>query len=401
MNELEMSLLGVSRFCQASRMAEQYLDISKFNGIYCQFRTGIEAVHCEVGDIIGVSHDVPSWTDKPFQVIQIAEEENDEMLLICKEYNSTIFRDEIGSYVEVFDYGSPRNPHIPVDDVTNVVAVEYNYFRDTELINRVDVFWTPPNKEEMEYLDYYLIEVSIDGEEFRGIATAGVNADGYRLENGALGMTYQFKIKTVSINNVVSDGAISDAVLVSGEGALLKHNEFQLLDGILSDDLFLEWTTDYNVNYYRKVIALKTESSWYDLEQLDIIWTDIFSVSATWESQIDSKTWAEMLAAVEEGYNYDKPLVATKETYTLRDTFDLEAARQVGILSYKVVKGNGIFKEYCRYKVNSNDIWSDWIEMPLKVFCRYFQVKLELQVEDVNLDKVKVAGYTVYVGEYV
>ncbi len=294
-NELEMALLGISRFNQASRMAEQYLDISKFNGIYSQFKVGIEAIHCEVGDIVTVSHDVPSWTKKEFQLLQASEEENDEMLLIFKEYNSSIFRDEQGSYVEVFDYGKPRNPYLPVANVTNVSAVEYNYYRDSELVNCVDTAWTPPGKEEMEYLDYYLIEVSIDGGEFRGVDTINAIETKYRLENCAINKTYQVRVKTVSINNVVSDGTISDTILVTGLGAILKHYEFQLLNGILSDELFKEWTNDYNVNYYRKVIALKTERDWSELESLYPTWEDLENA----------------------GVHYDKPLVATKESYVL------------------------------------------------------------------------------------
>ncbi|GAH15047.1 unnamed protein product, partial [marine sediment metagenome] len=66
--EKEVSLYGITRFSQASRIANMVLRSINAAPIGCAFRAGIRGIHCEPGDVVEVSHDVPNWTRKPFRV---------------------------------------------------------------------------------------------------------------------------------------------------------------------------------------------------------------------------------------------------------------------------------------------------------------------------------------------
>lgn len=92
--ERVVRLLGVTRATQAQRMALFYLDQAIHVNHLCSFRVGIGALKAEVGDVISVTHDVPSWSAKEFRILQIEEAEDDELALTCVEHNADIYHDE-------------------------------------------------------------------------------------------------------------------------------------------------------------------------------------------------------------------------------------------------------------------------------------------------------------------
>ncbi|MHA1385852.1 MAG: phage tail protein [Candidatus Helarchaeota archaeon] len=58
-----ISLFGVTRPSQIERTARYLLNVSKYVRQGVSFEAGIDSIHCEVGDVINVQHDVPQWSD--------------------------------------------------------------------------------------------------------------------------------------------------------------------------------------------------------------------------------------------------------------------------------------------------------------------------------------------------
>lgn len=117
-----VTLLGVTRPGQAGRMARFYHDSAYWANTFCEFRVGIDALHCEVGDVVQVSHDVPGWEQKLFRILEIEEGEDDEAILRCREYVPAIYHDRGVVYQPGKETTLP-NPVAAPPHVTGLEAV--------------------------------------------------------------------------------------------------------------------------------------------------------------------------------------------------------------------------------------------------------------------------------------
>jgi hypothetical protein len=140
-----ITLYGVTRPGQAGREARFYHDSGYICSTFCEFRVGIDSLHCEVGDVVKVSHDVPGWTEKQFRILEIQEEENDEMVLRCREYNSAIYHDRGSVYTPGRATTLP-NPNAPPASVRNLTLVEeHKQLPDGTWIPQIRVEWELPD----------------------------------------------------------------------------------------------------------------------------------------------------------------------------------------------------------------------------------------------------------------
>jgi predicted phage tail protein len=121
LHSLEVSLPGITRASQAGRMARFILDKHTQCRTICQFGVGIDALQCEVGDIIKVSHFVPGWHEKLFRIIQLEENENDEMTIVAQEHSKYIYHDRGVASQPRYTPPAP-NPIIPPAVPTNIKA---------------------------------------------------------------------------------------------------------------------------------------------------------------------------------------------------------------------------------------------------------------------------------------
>jgi len=98
----ELKLYGVKRASQAKREARYYLKQIWFCGTFSSLSAGIDSIHCEVGDVVTVTHPRPGWigdaAEKLFRVIDMSERQDDERELTLQEYNAAIYEDENVSY---------------------------------------------------------------------------------------------------------------------------------------------------------------------------------------------------------------------------------------------------------------------------------------------------------------
>ena len=139
-----VTLLGVTRPGQAGRMARFYHDSAYWANTFCEFRVGIDALHCEVGDVVQVSHDVPGWDKKFFRILEIEEGEDDEAILRCREYAPAIYHDR-GVVYQPGKQTTLPNPVAAPPHVENLHAFSATRrLGDGTTIPIIRVTWTEP-----------------------------------------------------------------------------------------------------------------------------------------------------------------------------------------------------------------------------------------------------------------
>ena len=213
----EYMFLGLSRFAEASQRAEFIRNETNTNVIFSEFDVDIDALHCAVGDVVTVSHDLTGWVKKPFRIVKITEESDYTRHAVLKEENPSIYNDAFGSVIQTYDYGSPPNPYKPVTDVSDLFVSESAYYLHKDGTVGTDILasWNEPTDASKQFLKYYQIELKKGSGEFKTVGlTSGAGFTIYSVEAE---ITYLVRIKTVSINDVLSDGAVSDPLTVLGK----------------------------------------------------------------------------------------------------------------------------------------------------------------------------------------
>lgn len=215
--EKELSLMGITKFSRASRLANFALKSSKAAPMLCKFKVGIYAIHCEPGDVVSVSHDVSGWVNKPFRIVNMREEPNDEMSLTCKEYNESVYDDSYGSGVSIYSYGSPSLPNKPLDDVTNLVITESPIYinKDGVVMLDIQVQFTAPTS--LDYFSHYQIELKKASGSF--VSVGNTSSTSYTISVVEAEIAYQVRVKVVSIYGLLSSGVTSSSLTIIGKMA--------------------------------------------------------------------------------------------------------------------------------------------------------------------------------------
>ena len=150
-----ITLTGVNRFSQAGRMARYFQKKSKYCTTQATWGAGIGDIQSEVGDVVLLSHDVPGWVDKPFRIIQIEENENDEMQITGIEYNEAIYSDDGVVYQPSTGSTLPNPFELPAS-VSNLSLLEQaNVLEDGSWIPQIKVTFDQPSSMFWKYANIY------------------------------------------------------------------------------------------------------------------------------------------------------------------------------------------------------------------------------------------------------
>lgn len=91
--EREIDLPGVTYDGRAYDLALWELRQSRL-GVVVEVNALLEAMRCEVGDVVSLTHSVPGWAAKQFRVTTIALLNTDEVRLTLREYSDTVYSDQ-------------------------------------------------------------------------------------------------------------------------------------------------------------------------------------------------------------------------------------------------------------------------------------------------------------------
>jgi len=178
--------------------------------------------------------------------------------LSCREYNASIYSDNPGSGITRQTYGSPPNPLEAPNNVTSLSLNEVGW-RNTDgtHIANVDITWTQPNN--TQYLAGYKIQYSQDGEDYQDAGYVQVGNNVFRYNNADVGSEYQFKVFTISQEDLMSSGTTSSLLTIVGkDDPPANATEFNVNQ--LGESLLFTWLQpdEPDVEYYE----IRTGVSW-------------------------------------------------------------------------------------------------------------------------------------------
>jgi predicted phage tail protein len=250
-HEEKIEALGIIRQSQANRLAKKIMYERKLNDVWCEFEANIESMHCEVFDIVSVTHQYPDWTAALFRIAEVTETNFGNAKFLCQAYNSSILDDGYGSTFSDWDYGSPSNPYEAVTDVTNIALAEVGWLNnDGVWVTNIDVTWTSPATR-LELLRSYFIELKKGAADYVPAGIALASATSFRISgNIETGVTYLVRIKTNSVNGIVSNGAVSNAINIVGKTTSPGNVANFRYTWLKNLELYWDNVTDYDLVGY-------------------------------------------------------------------------------------------------------------------------------------------------------
>lgn len=198
----EVSLEGVTSQHQALRLARFYRDYNLVCPLNIIFTTGQQAMHLEPGDVVTVDyHGV--FKDLPIRISEIQETDKGEFEIKGRQYNETIYTDDLGGGIHWYNYAtevSPLTGEVPVP--LNVRLAETGYETDSGIwINSVTAKWNNPV---YSFIDHYEVSYSYDGANF---VPAGVTKESsFIIPNTLSSGRIYVKIETVNTSSRHSVG---------------------------------------------------------------------------------------------------------------------------------------------------------------------------------------------------
>lgn len=261
--EKEIALLGITRASQASRMAKVYMTKFKYTSANVQFSARLESIHCEVGDVIAITHQASMWTRKLMRISDMQEAEDETIRFTCSEYNASIYDDRPGASVTVQQQPSGPNLYAPLSDVQNLTAREDNFKnKDGVFVVNILLSWDALPEDQLMRLDYYLIQYSEDGGvNFKDAGFASPQKTDFRVVLGNVETLTSFvlRVKTVSDRGAESVGT---NVLLDVSGKVTPPANVEDFDVSFKDDhVEIDWSAIDDADLYGYEIRVGNENS--------------------------------------------------------------------------------------------------------------------------------------------
>lgn len=115
--EKDVELVGVTSQCQALRLGKIYRDLIRLCPISVEFKTAMQALNLEPGDVVTLSHNVvlednkvqPLFKDMPVRITEIRDDSG-TYTIKAQQYNASIYDDRMGGNLKDYDYTPIKKP---------------------------------------------------------------------------------------------------------------------------------------------------------------------------------------------------------------------------------------------------------------------------------------------------
>ena len=220
--EKVVTLAGCTSQNQALRIGRLYRDLNKVCSLTVSFSVATQGMMLECGDVITVTYG-GIFKDMPFRITQIDETNSGIYQLTCRQYNASIYNDELGATIINPSYviiDSPYTSAIPT--VTGLNAVERTW-TSGEGIKNIGVYATWDSIF-YEHFSHYQVSLSRDGIDY----TPYLNAyDNVAFINGLQVGTYYISVRVVTSDGIKGNPAIF-VIELTGIDSL--PNDVKILD---------------------------------------------------------------------------------------------------------------------------------------------------------------------------
>ena len=220
----EVNLNGTTSQYQALRLARFYRDQNLACPLTLSWKTGINGMHLEPGDVVTISyHKV--FTDLPVRITEIKQDDDGKFELTGRQYNDTIYGDALGGGVHWYNYTDTtqtvekRTPSNP----TNLRAyTQYRRYEDGTTGYDVICSYELPQRYDVEtglvyYKTNHLSAAQIgkfnEGEVVDDVGLsrewiyAGDSPTKIVISNAKVGDIYEFRVQSRTTDGLVSSEA--------------------------------------------------------------------------------------------------------------------------------------------------------------------------------------------------
>lgn len=222
----EAKIFSVTNFNQASRLAWFYLNQAKTCNKFISFRTSQEGLDRTVGDVIEITSTFLGYERKKMRIVHMAEAQEGQIDIACKEYNPDLYSDKLGSAEPIVNainlpsmFDTPDTPASLVLDEVGWQTAEGNH------IATIKINW---EKSTNQFVNYYNIEYKLE-EDSTWTAAGTAFENTFTLNNVQVGKTYQVAVSSVTNRNIVSERSIQNIVIVGKNNPPGSIREFTVI----------------------------------------------------------------------------------------------------------------------------------------------------------------------------
>lgn len=365
----EVNLNGTTSQYQALRLARFYRDQNLSCPLNISFKTGMQGMHLEPGDVVTVSyHEV--FTDLPIRITDIKQNDDGNYEISGRQYNDTIYGDALGGGVHWYNYTDTtqtvekRTPSNP----TNLRAyTQYRRYEDGSTGYDVIFSYELPQRYDVEtglvyYKTNHMTAAQIgtfkEGEVVDSVGLsrewiyAGDSPTKIVIPNAKVGDIYEFRVQSRTTDGLVSSEASAPTVTIKVTAKetvpsqpynltydFTKSFTFKWSDVPDSDVMYYEVRTDTNVGSPVGLLG-KTQSTSIDVNLMKRKGTVyVYSVNTLKKYSYPAKVT----------YNYPKPDAPSYIHFTeaLRGVNVLVAPFPARVKSMRLyVEGHNISKSF-------------------------------------------------------
>lgn len=390
----EVNLNGTTSQYQALRLARFYRDQNLACPLNVSFKTGMQGMHLEPGDVVTVSyHEV--FIDLPIRITDIKQNDDGNYEISGRQYNDTIYGDALGGGVHWYNYTDTtqtvekRTPSNP----THLKAyTQYRRYEDGTTGYDVICSYELPQRYDIETgLVYYKtnhmtgaqIGTFKEGEVVDSVGLsrewiyAGDSPTKIVISNAKVGDIYEFRVQSRTTDGLISSEASAPTVTIKVTAKetvpsqpynltydFTKAFTFKWSDVPDSDVTYYEIRTDTNVGSPVGLLG-KTQSTSIDVNLMERKGTVyVYSVNTLKKYSYPAKIT----------YNYPKPDAPSYIHFTeaLRGVNVLVAPFPARVKSMRLyVEGHGISKSFdldnASYTFNGEpdiyEFWASYVDM--------------------------------------
>lgn len=146
--EAKIDLPFTAHSYRAQNIGQLTLNQSRY-GLVVKFSAFQEGLRCEVGDVVPITHSTPGWNGKLFRIMQIEIKDNDEVLIVAREYSASIYTQSVLTPAAIVAQSSLPDP-FNVPAVTGLTLSsgtgELLRLSDGSVISRIRVGWSAPTE---------------------------------------------------------------------------------------------------------------------------------------------------------------------------------------------------------------------------------------------------------------
>lgn len=227
----EAKIYGVTNFEQASRLAWFYLNQAKTCNKFIAFATSQEGLDRTVGDVIAITSTFLGYEDKKMRIINMAEAQEGQIYITCKEYNPDLYTDRMGSAKPIINAISLPNIFATPPAPKNLNLNEYCW-RTPEGNYQAEI---RVSYDTVDYIHFNHYEICYSKNSGVTWEQGKVSYDNfYTIENVKIGEEYVIRVQTVTNQRIFSSPTEGRISVLGKNNPPQKVKEFQLFQ---KDDL--------------------------------------------------------------------------------------------------------------------------------------------------------------------